>query len=86
MEGKIFRGRPVENVIEEIKSIQSKSIFFTDLITVITFWGSLISSLVGKDVSNIILSSSKPKKSQLFDPGSIPRQRNDNQARTIKKF
>jgi radical SAM superfamily enzyme YgiQ (UPF0313 family) len=30
MEGKIFRGRPVDHVIEEIKQIKSKLLFFTD--------------------------------------------------------
>ena len=30
MEGKIFRGRPVDHVIEEMKSIRTKSIFFAD--------------------------------------------------------
>lgn len=30
MEGKIFRGRPVNNIIEEIKQIKSKSLFFAD--------------------------------------------------------
>jgi len=30
MEGKIFRGRPVDNIIEEIKQIKAKSLFFAD--------------------------------------------------------
>ena len=30
MEGKIFRGRPVDHVVEEMKAIQAKSIFFAD--------------------------------------------------------
>jgi len=30
MEGKIFRGRPVDHLIDEIKSIKSKSLFFAD--------------------------------------------------------
>ena len=30
MEGKIFRGRPVDHVVEEMKSIKAKSIFFAD--------------------------------------------------------
>jgi len=30
MEGKIFRGRPVDHVVEEMKSIRTKSIFFAD--------------------------------------------------------
>ncbi len=30
MEGKIFRGRPVDHLIEEIKQIKTKSLFFTD--------------------------------------------------------
>ena len=30
VEGKVFRGRPVDNVIEEMKSIKEKQIFFAD--------------------------------------------------------
>lgn len=30
MEGKIFRGRPVDHLIEEIKKIQAKTLFFAD--------------------------------------------------------
>ena len=30
MEGKIFRGRPVDHLVEEIKQIQSKTLFFAD--------------------------------------------------------
>jgi len=30
MEGKIFRGRPVEHLVEEIKKIQAKTLFFAD--------------------------------------------------------
>ena len=30
VEGKIFRGRPVEHMVEEMKSIRAKSIFFAD--------------------------------------------------------
>ena len=30
MEGKIFRGRPVDHLVDEIKSIKSKSLFFAD--------------------------------------------------------
>jgi len=30
MEGKIFRGRPVDHVVDEMKSIRTKSIFFAD--------------------------------------------------------
>lgn len=30
MEGRVFRGRPINHVINEMKSIQSKSIFFAD--------------------------------------------------------